>query len=158
MSNLEKMMRALSALQLELHPSIAADVREKVLAVYIEQDSEITKLREAIVKLESYAHGSGCNIFDYGKSKYFSHVDGMFEFHETKEDAIVRCKEELESFRDNAEDGWPDEVNYVCWGEIKQRAKECNIIYRCEDTNCDGDCGLSHRNFDYECDYELEDA
>jgi len=67
MSNLEKMMRSLSALQLELHPSIAADVREKVLAVYIEQDSEITKLREAIAKFEGYAHDDECNFFDYRK-------------------------------------------------------------------------------------------
>ena len=48
MSKVERMMRSLNALQLELPAAVVADVREAVLDVYIEQSSQIAAMHEAI--------------------------------------------------------------------------------------------------------------
>ena len=49
----------------------------------------------------------------------------IFETHKTAEDAAESADEHLDlCFRDRAFEGWSDEVDGLCWGEIKATAQE----------------------------------
>ena len=51
----------------------------------------------------------------------FDPEDGA-EFHDKKEDARARAEKCLARDRDIATlEGWPDEVEEICWGEIRER-------------------------------------
>jgi len=57
---------------------------------------------------------------------YFSHdpEDG-FELHDTEAEARKRADAIMESCSDYAaDDGWPDNMGEVCWGEVRQVAYE----------------------------------
>ncbi len=55
------------------------------------------------------------------KYKFFGYCpDGGFETFETKKEAIEYAQESIDHFRDEACEGWSEEVSGVCWGEIKQ--------------------------------------
>lgn len=114
MSNLEKMIRSLSALPLELHPSVAADVREKVLAVYMEQDSNITKLREEIAKLEcrgtymSIGYFSGCAY--RGAELFASELENELKEHNFRPDVLKVLQEKLLLIRKTAK--FMEEIDY----------------------------------------------
>lgn len=97
--------------------------------------------------------------------RFFSYNGESYDTHATSEDAIKACKAAIQSYLDEAPNGWADEVEWIFWGEIKQRAQETNVRQRCTIENCDGECDnkigatpVSHNNdFDYECDYVLVD-
>ena len=88
--------------------------------------------------------------------KYFSYdYEDGFEFHKTKEEAIKRAETLLEYYRDNSGDGWSEETEDLCWGEIKQIATMCNIEPwpMCGDEDEDE---LDYEpEFEYSCNYEL---
>lgn len=58
------------------------------------------------------------------------------EFFESKEQAIEYCNQALEIAQECAQfdNEWPEWVDSICWGEIKQIASECNIG---KDNTCD---------------------
>jgi hypothetical protein len=50
--------------------------------------------------------------------------EGGFKFHETPAGAKARAEKALDMDRDDAEDGWDDNVTDICWGEVKGRVVE----------------------------------
>lgn len=51
-----------------------------------------------------------------------------FVTHETAEEAEKAAKESLDSERAEASsDGWSDEASRICWGELRQFAKQTLI-------------------------------
>lgn len=77
--------------------------------------------------------------------KYFSYAPetGM-EFHELAEDAQYAAETAVEGY--SGEDGYPEEMTLICWGEVKQSAKMTNKRDAPEGSD-----------FEYLCDYELSD-
>ena len=85
--------------------------------------------------------------------KYFaynSYIDG-FMFYATAQEAIDACNEIIEYFRDEAGEGWSEEVNNTCWGIVSQVATEFNSREVTEEDHVFCDC-------DHVCDYRLEDV
>ena len=78
--------------------------------------------------------------------KFFSYdPDDGFELHATEEDAKTRAQNAIDMYRDDAAEGWAEEVDGVCWGELRQAAAEIKID--------------AVNNYDIEsCDYKLTDA
>lgn len=73
-------------------------------------------------------------------NKYFAYYseDGFSTFA-TKEEAIDFCNRAIEDIREDCSGSeWSDFVESVCWGELKQYAKEVDMG-------------------DYGCDYKLTD-
>lgn len=58
---------------------------------------------------------SGIGFFSYDSS-------GCYEEHDTAEKAVAYAEDSISEYRDNAPDGWSDEVGSVVWGVIMQRA------------------------------------
>lgn len=56
-----------------------------------------------------------------------------FDLHESEEEAKAIAQGRIDSYRDDAVDGWPEAVEGVCWGVVKQHSREFNIY----DTACD---------------------
>lgn len=57
--------------------------------------------------------------------RFFSYCpDCRFDTHETAEEAAKAADECLDHFREDAPDGWSDEVTAICWGEIKATVQE----------------------------------
>ena len=60
--------------------------------------------------------------------KFFSFdPDDGFETHDTEAEAKARALGAIDLCRDNAGDpdtGWPESVDGICWGEIRQRTVE----------------------------------
>ena len=81
---------------------------------------------------------------------YFSydHEDGI-EFHETAASAKARAEAALDGDRDYADEGWHEEVESICWGEIKGRVTE--TLRRPVDPERDGNVG-----FDEYVDYAVK--
>jgi hypothetical protein len=72
--------------------------------------------------------------------KFFSYdPDDGFLLHETEQKAKQHAQKLIDSYRDDAPEGWPDEVEEACWGELRQQAVEIPID-------------------DHSCDYKLVDA
>lgn len=60
--------------------------------------------------------------------KYFSYsVDQGFETFTTPQEARKCAESAIEYYQDNASEGWCEEVEQICWGEINQTTKEVNI-------------------------------
>lgn len=71
------------------------------------------------------------------------------ESHATEKEASDNANRHLEHYREDAPDGWSDEVNDVCWGEIKEVVKETER----RAYNPDTDYGI-----DPSCDYVVDYA
>lgn len=87
---------------------------------------------------------------------YFSYdSDSGFETHETKEEAEKSASDMIDYYRNNASEGWSDEVESVCWGVVKQESKmtEPKPITDKQrgELNISPDC-------DHICDYYLNDV
>lgn len=54
-----------------------------------------------------------CRFFMYSPST-------DFEWYVTAESAKEAANAEIDSYRDEAGDGWNEDVECVCWGEIRQ--------------------------------------
>jgi len=86
--------------------------------------------------------------------KYFSYdSDSGFEIHETEEEAIKSANDAIDYYRDNASEGWSEEVDTVCWGEIKQKSSMFDLKPLTDELrselNIDPIC-------DMYCDYKLQ--
>ena len=78
---------------------------------------------------------------------YFSYCNcNGYEMHETKQEAIDRAQSSIDEACETAEDGWPDDIEQVCWGIIMQSAAQANFRETPEGT------------FDFHCDYVLVDT
>jgi hypothetical protein len=61
--------------------------------------------------------------------KYFSNQPDGFQFHDTAEAAKKEAEEALQYYADEAaSDGWNEEVESICWGEVK----ECVVMVSCK--------------------------
>lgn len=80
---------------------------------------------------------------------YFAYdTDGGFTNHETAERAQEEAQNAIEYFRENACDGWSDEVDSVCWGAIMQEANKVDERPVTSEDKC-----ASH--IEFYCDYAL---
>lgn len=58
-------------------------------------------------------------------ANYFSYdPDCGFEQHDTAEEARKAAETALDHYRDQAADGWSEEVESICWGEIRGSVRE----------------------------------
>lgn len=58
-------------------------------------------------------------------SKWFHMEPDGFDFHDSAEEAKAKAEESLQYFADEAaSDGWSDEVERICWGEVKEVVTE----------------------------------
>ena len=57
--------------------------------------------------------------------RFFSYCpECRFETHATAEEAEKAADEHLDHFRDEAPEGWSEDVTGICWGEIKGTIQE----------------------------------
>lgn len=57
-------------------------------------------------------------------NKYFAYDNECgFELFSTAEEAEQHAQDQIDSFREQAAEGWPDAVESVCWGEVKQQSE-----------------------------------
>jgi len=96
--------------------------------------------------------------------KYFAcDSDGDYNFFDTEDEAIKFAKDAIERYRDDAQDGYElwDDVERVCWGVVKQVAKECNRRDKPDMTGMSDeeieDIESEFGEFEYLVDYQLED-
>lgn len=83
------------------------------------------------------------------KYKYFGYCpESGFELFATAEEAKAYADLSLEWFRAEAGDGWGEQVDQICWGELKQ---EVVMTEHRPWTEEDGPVG----QFDYYADYGL---
>jgi hypothetical protein len=70
--------------------------------------------------------------------KFFSYYpDDGFELHETEDEAKARAQYAIDMYRDDAMEGWAEEVDSVCWGELREYAKEIDTTAECGADSCD---------------------
>lgn len=72
-----------------------------------------SKCRE--LAAENVGLKAGIGFFSYDSS-------GCYEEHDTADNAAAYAEDSISEYRDNAPDGWSDEVGSVVWGVIMQRA------------------------------------
>jgi hypothetical protein len=71
--------------------------------------------------------------------------NGGFELYETYEEAVKGAEEELDIERDQAGDGWSDEVSNVCVGRLTHHTVQADKKDAPEGSD-----------LDYICDYKLQ--
>lgn len=78
--------------------------------------------------------------------KYFVYsADNGFEIFDTSAEAEAVAQSIIDTHREDAyEDGWDEDVETVCWGEISQRASVVSMA-----NTPDPETGT------YQCDYSL---
>ncbi len=82
--------------------------------------------------------------------KFFSYCpDAGFDTFETEGEAKAAANTSIDYYRDNADEGWDEEVAQVCWGEVRQSATMCCVRPVMED-----DCVAA--GIDTICDYQLK--
>lgn len=93
---------------------------------------------------------------------YFCFDGEEMTFHDTEQEAMAEANAALERYRDCSPDGWPSEVDQVCYGRLveMQAASQVNRQEKCnrgpDGGTCDDDwCDLPH-DFEYTCDYRLQ--
>lgn len=85
------------------------------------------------------------------KFKYFGYdPECGFELFENAEQAKKYAEDAIAGYRDYACDGWSEEVDQVCWGELIQHTVMCN--YRPIDPS-----NPREKEFSLVCDYQLKD-
>ncbi|MDJ0473767.1 hypothetical protein QNA27_08900 [Pantoea eucalypti] len=61
-------------------------------------------------------------------SKYFAYdPECGFELFDTADEAQSHAQDAIDQFREEAAEGWPESVEGVCWGELKQHAVETTL-------------------------------
>lgn len=61
-------------------------------------------------------------------SKYFAYDNECgFELFDTADEAQSYAQDQIDGFREQAADGWPESVESVCWGEVKEQASIVHI-------------------------------
>lgn len=72
--------------------------------------------------------------------RWFSYDGQSFETHDTEAAAMKSAEEAFESCREEAPDGWPDEVEQICWGVVTQEVEETLRRTRRDDDPCSRIC------------------
>ena len=63
--------------------------------------------------------------------KFFSFsTDNGFLLHRTADEAKAEAEANIDYYRDGAFEGWPEEVDSVCWGEVKEKSEQTEIRER----------------------------
>ena len=97
--------------------------------------------RCAALAAENAGLKAGIGFFSYDSS-------GSYEEHDTADKAAAYAEDSISEYRDNAPDGWSDEVGSVVWGVILQRATMTGLRPVTEEDNV-----ASH--IEEFCDYTL---
>jgi len=80
--------------------------------------------------------------------KFFAYdPDTGFELFETANEAESHAQDAIDMYREEASEGWPEAVDGVCWGELKQRS-EMLTLNACDEEDIDREYA----------DYRLEDV
>ena len=60
--------------------------------------------------------------------KFFSYTpeEGL-RLHATEDEAKARAQTWIDLYRNNAAEGWPEEVEEICWGTVRQQAIETDL-------------------------------
>ena len=59
--------------------------------------------------------------------RYFCYDNNTgFDTFETEKEARDAAQNDIDHYRNNAEEGWSEDVYSVCWGEIKQETIKVN--------------------------------
>ena len=85
--------------------------------------------------------------------RYWSDDGEDVYFHDTADEAIAKCEEALEWHRDNASEGWPEEIENICWGKVLGHVVESERrehLPTCNSEDCDEDCPVQSTYVDYE--------
>lgn len=87
------------------------------------------------------------------KLKFFAYdPDSGFELFATEAEAKKFADDAIEYYRGDAfTDGWPDEVNQVCWGRLMGESTKVNA--RPVDLQCDYEARFSEI-----CDFQIVDV
>ena len=98
------------------------------------------------------AQGSELSDLVRQPDRFFSHCpDCGFDTHPTAEKATEAAEGHLDHFREEAGDGWSEDVTGICWGEITQEVVETERRPRTDEDMCSPE-------FDEIVDYGLMDA
>jgi hypothetical protein len=62
-----------------------------------------------------------------------------FMFHATEAEAKEAAEDALEFERDEADEGWSEEVDRICWGKVNARAMMTDLHTKREDECHDGE-------------------
>jgi hypothetical protein len=80
--------------------------------------------------------------------KWFSYDPAVgFDTHDTEQEAKASAEESLQEYRDHAGDGWDDDVNHVCWGQVREVSAMTEERIAPEGSE-----------FDFTCDYVLREV
>ncbi|HID3222841.1 TPA: hypothetical protein ACXGFD_003947 [Enterobacter cloacae] len=94
---------------------INADCGEHMSPAEVTTLLNVVEATFAALAAENAGLKAGIGFFSYDSS-------GCYEEHETAEKAAAYAEDSISEYRDNAPDGWSDEVGSVVWGVIMQRA------------------------------------
>lgn len=73
------------------------------------------------------------------RDKWFSYdPDDGFEIHATEAKARARAEHSLSRYRDDAGDGWPEELDSICYGRVGGRVVETERRPATEDDGIPG--------------------
>jgi len=73
-------------------------------------------------------------------SRYWSYDGDTVETHDTAAKAQAHAQAGLDSYRDDAWEGWAEEVECIMWGRVVEQVVETSR----EEVNEDGDCVVDY--------------
>lgn len=93
-------------------------------------------------------------------ARFWSYDGDMWNVHDTAEDARSHCLAALEEYRDQAPEGWPEEVEHIMWGPIAEMVVETerqdgHLADCSRDDGCADDCKIRGEGFDSYVEYDL---
>lgn len=97
-------------------------------------DSDLSNKLQALAA-ENAILKNGIGFFSYGS-------DSGFEEHDSAEKAIAAADSDIDYYRGDACDGWPEETDQTVWGVILQRATMIDERPRSEEFP-DGSCDFA---------------
>ena len=120
------------------------DQLEKLYQVAIENEQKLAEIEVnlAALAVENAGLKAGVTYFAYSP-------EYGFDYFKDKQSAIDTAQDEIDAYREDAEDGWSEDVQRVSWGVVVQQAQGFD------------DQGLhtSDSQHTYQtCDYRLVDA
>ena len=90
-------------------------------------------------------------------NRFFSNNGDCFETHATEGEARAAAEHGLDYFRDESGEGWSEEVEHVCWGEIRQQSTQVDVVTTETADEAMADT-MKAEGWDYHCDYQLADV
>lgn len=83
-----------------------------------------------------------------------------FVLFSTEEEAQQEAEILLQEERDHSMEGWEEDVDEICWGELRQHVIQTNLRFRSVECTCltKDDCDWPNHDYDCLCNYELVDV